>query len=218
MSERCGLEGCWDQNEVDICWRRYVTNKATALRYGPSLSTDVVPQQMTCVGTGALAAGETVCLQSTRNPTCLESPPLRPAENGFVWAYENDCKISGWIPAADVAPQAGTPCCGPAAQDFPCGVPAEPRCEQAEECHPEPSGTASSRSGCARVNARELTLRYAPQSTAFRYLLDGDIVRRRCGHSSGYHCVDVLESNTAQGARGWVTAGGGFLVDVTCPT
>lgn len=215
MSERCGLTGCYDVNEVEVCWRRYVTNKATALRYGPSFGAAVVPQQMQCVGTGQLAAGETVCLQSTRNPTCDASPPLRPQDNGFVWAYENDCKISGWVPAADVDPQGGTPCCGPAGQDFPCGLPNEMRCMRSDPCHPEPSGGAAGRSGCARVNARELTLRYAPQSTAFRYVLRDDIVRRRCGHSSGYHCVEVLDSDTAQGAIGWVNATS--LVDAACP-
>lgn len=217
MSERCSLEGCWDRNEVEVCWRRYVTNKATALRYGPSFNTAVVPQQGQCVGTGQLAAGETVCLQSTRNPTCDASPPLRPQDNGFVWAYENDCMISGWLPAADVQPQSGTGCCGPAGQDFPCGVPNDPRCQISEPCHPPFSGDASGRTGCARVTSRELTLRYAPQSTAFRYLLNGDIVRRQCGHSTGYHCVDVLQSATAQGARGWAFAAGGDLEDVPCP-
>lgn len=199
MTARCGISGCWDRDEVEVCWESFIAVRATALRYGPSFAAPLRPN-------GGLDAGNGVCLQSTRNPSCIVDPPLRPSENGFVWGYKRAGSFAGWVPAGDLAADTSAPpCCGPAGADFPCGIDfVDSNCRRA--CGGDLTGDVGSRSGRRTVTAQDLTMRYAPQSTQFRWLLNGDVVELRC-FAGGYFCVEAVNCDwVPTGTRGWAIA------------
>ena len=57
----------------------------TTLRVGPSAQ---APPVLSDAGEPvALAAGQHLGRQTTRNPGCLDAPPLRASVNGYVWGY-----------------------------------------------------------------------------------------------------------------------------------
>lgn len=68
MTALGGYTGCWDLNEVEVCYAPYKTNKDTLIRYGPSSSSPKTPL-------GAVAKGAGLGWQSTRNPDWLEARP-----------------------------------------------------------------------------------------------------------------------------------------------
>lgn len=204
----CGVSGCWDQYSVEVCWRPYKTNKDTAVYYDPSTAHRIP----LCCGRstdGTLAKGAGVCLQSTRNPDCADAPPQRSATNGFVWGYKRSGSIAGWIPQGDLDVDSGaTACCGPGGKDFPCGQPTA-SCAKSNPCNGGPQSGAG-RSGRATVTATDASLRYAPQSTQFHWLRQGDVVDLKCYSSAGYYCCTVVSSqyaNAPVGSTGWVSTG-----------
>lgn len=190
-----GLSGCYSRNEVAIAYGAFATNKDTAVRYGPDPNAPVVSN-------GTMAKGNGFCRQSTRNPGCSSAPPLRDASNGFVWGYKRDGSIAGWVPAADVDAQSGaTPCCGPAGADFSLDNPSYANCPK--NCGGSVS-SGSARSERRTILKNDATFRYAPQSTQFRWLLNGDVCDVRA-YSEGYYCVRVVSARyTPAGAEGFV--------------
>ncbi len=156
----------------------------------------------------ALAAGQQFGRQSTRNPGCLDRPPLRPAVAGFVWGYcmPPATRKSGWMRLADLVPDLDSErhACGPAGADFDRRSPSG--------CGGHCDGRALTEfapaSGVASVDARDVYLRYAPGSTAFRYLVDGDRVRLLAegrADYAGWTGVEVRHAAwAAAGARGWL--------------
>ena len=68
-----------------------------------------------------LAAGQRLGRQSTRNPGCLEAPPLRRAVQGFVWGYcmSPVTHKSGWMLLSELERDPGSEqlACGPAGAD-----------------------------------------------------------------------------------------------------
>jgi hypothetical protein len=173
-----------------------------AVRVGPSSS---APQIST------IYAGKTFGRQSTRNPFCSHTPPLRGDDNGYVWGYiatnsnDIDKGLSGWVALSQLSdnPGWGGTACGPCC-DFDCrkdpGV-CGGHCQNAAD------PAASSVSGRRVVTAREAYLRYAPGSTPYRYLVANDTVDRLCLVNDGWTCVQVASARWAPaGARGWVQA------------
>jgi hypothetical protein len=155
-----------------------------------------------------LAAGQHFGRQSTRNPDCLDRPPLRRAVGGYVWGYciPPATRKSGWMRLADLVADPRTPrrACGPAGVDFDrrdpslCGG----------HCDGRPLTDFAPASDVAVVTAREVYLRYAPGSTAFRYLVRGDSVRHLVngrGVRASWAGVEVRSARWAPvGTRGWL--------------
>jgi hypothetical protein len=201
--------GLYGYDEVDVSYEPWRAVRTTQLRVGPSagapvvLADDGVPVE--------LLAGQHLGRQSTRNPRCLDAPPLRGAVQGFVWGYclSPVTHKSGWMLLSDLERDPGLAelACGPAGADF--------DRRQADSCGGHCDGRPLSRvrasAGAAVVSAREVYLRYAPGSTAFRYLVSGDEVRRLVQWSSGGATWVGVEARRARyvprGGRGWVLAG-----------
>jgi hypothetical protein len=198
--------GIFGPDLVDVAYEPWRALRSTALRVGPSdgapvvLSGSDVPVE--------LAAAQHLGRQTTRNPECLDSPPLRPATEGFVWGYcmAPVTRKSGWMRLSDLVPdpELDRLACGPARADF-------------DRRHPQAcGGHCDGRSlegvqratGAAVVTAREVYLRYAPGSTAFRYLVRGDSVRPLIRSQDGrWVGIEVRAARWAgRGARGWVMA------------
>jgi hypothetical protein len=148
--------------------------------------------------------------QTVRNPACLDRPPLRAALNGYAWGYAMPPAVrkSGWARLADLAPAPAHDelACGPAGVDF------DRRHPRACGGHCDGRALKGVRelSGAAAVTAREVYLRYAPGSAAFRYLVDGDEVRLLAQwRAARWFGVEVRRARWApRGARGWVLASG----------
>ena len=198
--------GLFGPDQVDVAYEPWRALRATALRLGPSrdapavLADDGEPVR--------LAGGQHLGRQSTRNPGCAESPPLRGAVAGFAWGYclRPVTRKSGWMALADLERDIALPepACGPAGADFDRRMPDS--C--GGHCDGRPLMGVRAASGRDRVTARELYLRYAPRSTAFRYLVRGDVVRRLALWSAEgvqWVGVEVVSARwTPRGARGWV--------------
>jgi hypothetical protein len=200
--------GLFGPDGTDVAYEPWRALVPLRLHVGPSTRAPLV------VADGgeavALEAGGRLGRQTVRNPRCLDRPPLRPAIDGFVWGYAMPPAVrkSGWARLADLEPDPAYEelACGPAAEDF------DRRHPHACGGHCDGRGLASVReaSGTAQVTARDLYLRYAPGSTAFRYLVGGDEVRLvaqwRAGRWLG---VEVRSAEWApRRARGWVLSGG----------
>jgi hypothetical protein len=191
---RCGITGCWDTGDVDVCYTPWVTNKNAAIRSGPGAGYRQI---------ATIEQGKHWGRQSTRNPSCLQNPGPQVSENNYIWGYNitgtSSPGTSGWISLADVAPDTGWvgSACGPAGAGFDCR---DGRC--GAHCTAPATGSASSISGTRSIGPTEATLRYAPGSTAFRYVLSGDSVTLRCRVGS-WTCVSVNSGNSA-GSIGWV--------------
>lgn len=220
MSERCGEPGCYATNEVDVCYTPAYnfTGQATPIRVGPSVAAPIVRSE---TGTPVyVAPGAVFNIQSTRNPGCDRTPPVRPTDGHFTWGYQDrryGTSKSGWLDFYYLQWAGSFPyyVCGPAGEDWDCRVQGDAGCGSGNFCSGSPDfGNASSKNGeLAEVIAEQLYLRYSYQSTAFRYLVGGDRVRRRCqvigtladGRTIDYHCVEVVEAAWAPtGGRGWV--------------
>jgi hypothetical protein len=196
--------GLYGPDAVDVAYEPWRAVRATTLRLGPDARAGAVLDD--AGRPVALVPGQHLGRQSTRNPTCLDAPPLRPAADGFVWGYCMPPAIrkSGWMRLADLEPDLGYPdlACGPAGVDF------DRRRPQAcgGHCDGQPLTDIEPAGGRSVVGAREVYLRYAPGSTPFRYLLAGDTVRRLAGaHEDRWLGVEVVSAHWASRAtRGWV--------------
>jgi hypothetical protein len=105
---------------VNVAYEPWRAVQATVLRVGPSADAPVVLDDSGApVG---LAAGQRPGRQSTRNPGCLEAPPLRRAVQGFVWGYcmSPVTHKSGWMLLSELERDPGSEqlACGPAGADF----------------------------------------------------------------------------------------------------
>ena len=193
---RCGQDGCWDRSDVEVCYAPYVTTADAPIRVGPAAN---APQL------AVVAKGKHVGWQSTRNPGCISNPPLRSADNGYAWVYDDtggSGLAGGWIAVSQIQADPGWngTTCGPADADFDC------RGQCYAPCQPINPSTASSRSGRRTIQSSSVYLRYAPQSTAFRYLEQNAVVDELC-NVGNYRCVQVVSSAWAPtGTRGWVLA------------
>jgi hypothetical protein len=200
--------GLYGTDQVDVAYEPWRAVVATLLRLGPDAGAPaVLADDGSVVG---LAAGQYFGRQSTRNPRCLDRPPLRPAVAGFVWGYclAPATRKSGWMALADLraAPDTERQACGPAGADFDRRDPNS--CDG--HCDGRPVDGYRAAAGDAVVDAQDLYLRYAPGSTAFRYLVRGDLVRRLVsgqGNDQGWAGVEVRRARwTAPRVRGWVLA------------
>ncbi len=229
QGETCGgLDFAWTNAAVNIAYYpMQVGPAATPLISGDTWSgggglTLMVLDPLTKVG-----------IQSTRNPGCLESPPLRPAIDGWVFGYVRGAAGTetsvGWMRAADLVLDLGlgSECAdGPLGQGFQV---AENPYSRSPSCEPldcpgrrscrdaNPNGEGASDCGGTAVrydrtvSADTLTLRYAPAGPARRYLHRGD--RVRVLYESGdpawifvYALTSVAPDLTPVGSRGWVLA------------
>lgn len=199
-------EGLYGPDQTDVAYDPWRAVRATAVRVGPSPDAPVVRTE-----TGEpsrLAKGEIFGRQSTRNPSCSDRPPLRPAIAGYVWGYgvPPASRKSGWVRLADLRADPSYPgrACGPADADFDrrdsnsCGG----------HCDGRPLTGVGALAGTPVLRAREAYLRYSPGGTAFRYLVDDDLVRLLV-HWKEPHPdwvgVEVVRGRwVARGTRGWV--------------
>lgn len=172
-----------------------------------------------------------VGIQSTRNPRCVESPPLRPSVEGYVFGYVRDASgletTVGWIRAADLILDTGlgSDCAdGVTGEEFQVAENpySRPLMCEALECpgrrtcrDANPTGEGASDCGGTlvreerMVNADTLQLRYAPEGPARRYAHRGDRVRvlyRREPYAFVQVLSTVAPDLTPEGARGWVSA------------
>jgi hypothetical protein len=196
--------GLFGPDLVDVGYEPWTAVQATALRLGPSPDAPVVLSDRE--EPVELAAGQHFGRQTTRNPGCRDVPPLRAAVNGFVWGYcmAPATRKSGWMQLADLTPDVDLEqlACGPAGADF---DRRDPRA-CGGHCDGRPLTDVQGQSGTAIVQARDLYLRYAPGSTAFRYLVGDDTVRQLArAHDGRWTGVEVrLAQWTPTGTRGWV--------------
>src|SRR3954468_3358633 len=112
--------GLYGADQVDVAYEPWRALRRTALRLGTDVQAPVVRADD---GTGVvLEAGQHFGRQSTRNPGCVERPPLRPAVAGFVWGYcmPPATRKSGWMALADLEADLDLErrACGPAGADF----------------------------------------------------------------------------------------------------
>lgn len=198
--------GLYGTDQVDVAYEPWRAVADTALRLGPSPDAGVVPDDDgEPVG---LRAGQHFGRQSTRNPRCLDAPPLRGATDGYVWGYcmSPVTNKSGWMRLADLEADRDHErlACGPAGADFDRRDPAS--C--GGHCDGRPLTGVRDASGRRVVDAREVYLRYAPQSTAFRYLVRGDEVRELIrNRQRNWVGVEIQSARFApKGARGWISA------------
>jgi hypothetical protein len=197
--------GLYGPDQVDVAYEPWRAVRATTLRLGPSAGAPIVISDREPVG---LVIGQHLGRQTTRNPRCLHAPPLRRAVDGFVWGYcmAPATRKSGWMALADLEPdpQLDELACGPANADF-------------DRRHPDACGGhcdgraltgVRALSGSASVEADDLYLRYAPGSTAFRYLVRGDRVRRIARTANArWTGVEVTDARWAPArVRGWALA------------
>jgi hypothetical protein len=198
--------GIFGPDRVDVAHEPWRAVRSTALRLGPSMQAPAV-----LADTGEpveLAADQHLGRQTTRNPACLDAPPLRAAVDGFVWGYcmPPATRKSGWMRLSDLErdPALEQLACGPAGADF------DRRRPQAcgGHCDGRSLTGVQGATGTAVVTAREVYLRYAPGSTAFRYLVRGDAVRRVVqSRNRSWTGVEVRTARWAgRGTRGWVLA------------
>jgi hypothetical protein len=196
--------GLFGTDLVDVAYEPWSAVRTTALRVGPSPRAPAVKSDS---GESIeLGPGQHLGRQTTRNPKCLDAPPLRAAVDGFVWGYcmPPVTRKSGWmlLAALEPDPEFKGLACGPANADF------DRRRPEAcgGHCDGRPLTDVRRVSGSARISARDVYLRWAPGSTAFRYLVRGDEVRRLV-QTANARWIGV-EVRTARWARhrgrGWL--------------
>jgi hypothetical protein len=196
--------GLFGPDLVDVAYEPWSAVRSTALRVGPNSRAPAVKSDS---GESIeLGAGQHLGRQTTRNPDCLDTPPLRAAVGGFVWGYcmPPVTRKSGWMLLAALEPDPAFEhlACGPANADFDrrrpdaCGG----------HCDGRPLTGVRAVSGSARVSARDVYLRWAPGSTAFRYLVRGDEVRRLAQTANArWIGVEVQSGRWARRRlRGWI--------------
>lgn len=197
--------GLYGTDQVDVAYEPWRAVRETPLRLGPNRRGPVVVNEGEPV---RLLPGQHLGRQTTRNPRCLDAPPLRRAVDGFVWGYGMPpaTRKSGWMRLADLEPdrEFDRLACGPADADFDrrrpdaCGG----------HCDGRPLTGVRALSGSAVVEADDVYLRYAPGSTAFRYLVRGDVVRRLARTADArWTGIEVRTARwTPSRVRGWVLA------------
>lgn len=133
-----GIPDAYTKASVNVGWYPYRANKRTRIYRAEG---NVL---------GTLEAGQTFSLQSTRNPGCLDAPPLRPprAYNGedYYWGYAAEGGLTGWVRGEDLTDDGGS-CArlcqdGPASADFQVKQDGAATCEAlccdtVDERHPE---------------------------------------------------------------------------------
>lgn len=227
--ETCGdLEGAWTSADVNVAYYPMQVGQETDLISGDTWDGG---GGIVLATLGALTP---VGVQSTRNPRCSDSPPLRAGLGGYVFAYVRGVAGTessvGWIRAEDLIlddARAGTACAnGPTGEAFQIAsnpYSREPLCQSLDctgerrcrEANPTGEGGADCGGRSVRyertVNADTLQLRYAPAGPGRRYLHRGD--RVRVLYQSGRpEWVFVMALTTAApdlspvGSRGWVLA------------
>jgi hypothetical protein len=196
--------GLFGPDRVDVAYEPWVAVESTTLRLGPSSRAPAVRSDS---GESIrLGVGQHLGRQTTRNPQCLDAPPLRPAVDGFVWGYcmPPVTRKSGWmlLSALEPDPEFDGLACGPADADF------DRRRPDACGGHCEGRALTDVRpvAGPARVSARDVYLRWAPGSTAFRYLVRGDEVHQLIQSANArWIGVEVRSARwTRRRARGWI--------------
>jgi hypothetical protein len=196
--------GLFGPDLVDVAYEPWRAVRATMLRLGPSSRAPAVRSDS---GEPVeLRAGQHLGRQTTRNPGCLDGPPLRAAVDGFVWGY---CmppapRKSGWMLLSALEPDLAlaTLVRGPADADFDRRHPDA----RGGHCDGRPLVGVRPASGSAWVSARDVYLRWAPGSTAFRYLVRGDEVRQLIQTANGrWIGVEVQAARWAsRRVRGWI--------------
>jgi hypothetical protein len=219
----CGdLADAWTKASVNVGWYPH-----RAVRRTPILRAegDAI---------GWLDANDTFSLQSTRNPRCLDAPPLRPSRvaNGITyrWGYAADESLTGWVAEADLrwdADDADRVCQdGPARADFMVSRDPQRACE-VTACRADPgrergmcwssvvnsqydgdSDCGGERVSLSRtVTVRDSHLRFAPLSTSHHYVFRDDRVHVMY-RARGWSFVEVTRSShpqlTPAGTRGWM--------------
>src|SRR3954454_20264561 len=112
--------GLYGADQVDVAYEPWRALRRTTL----PLAADAQPPPVLADDGNVvlLEVGQHLGRQSTRNPGCLDKPPLRPAVGGFVWGYcmPPATRKSGWMRLADLEadPEAERHACGPAGADF----------------------------------------------------------------------------------------------------
>ncbi len=195
----CGCDGCWTLGEVNVGWYPMRTKRDTYLYTGPSERSSVKVNKGRTV---VLVAGDWVGLQSTRNPHGYNLPAPRGDVDRWSFVYSARVHHGGWVRLDNLeeCPNKGW-ARGPAGEDFEVG---------AQPCNPGAQGGCNGRKARLRrkhtVRAAEVYLRYAPRSTAFWYVVRGDVVKDRwITRSGGFRCVEVVTSKTAPpGTIGWI--------------
>ena len=121
-----------------------------------------------------------------------------------MWVYVLKGGRSGWVDADVLDADPGGWADGPDSVDFEIG--GAPGVRHSPQRRRRPRVRLGVRvAGRREIVAEEAYLRYAAHSTAFEYLMRGDVVERRWRHPRGYVCVKVVSSQTApEGAVGWV--------------
>jgi hypothetical protein len=198
MTQRGGIAGCYDLDQVDVCWVPYITNGDTGI-YGDYAATYAFT---------SIPKGTKVCRQSVNQttiaPNCTRNLSLRPATSGYVWAYDGSSGTTGWIADVALNTNAGASgCCGPAQDDYQCGDANAGFCSGAPcDGSQSYSSIITSVSGHRLINAPEgySSFRLGPGSTKKYYLPNGTCVaqRLRIGSSGDWTCVQVLS-----GSSGW---------------
>jgi hypothetical protein len=189
---RCGgIAGAFTASSANIGYYPVV-----ALRDTPLYSGDFGP------GRGGrllrtLSKGDGFAIQSTRNPTCNDAPPMRPAVNGFVYGLTRSGSEAGWIRLSDIASvgEAMQATCadgpGSPGTDFQVARNAEDGCKPfhcasgrntCKSANGEHDGADDCDGGAVvdeyrEVDADTLHLRYAQGSTSIGYAHRHDRVR-----------------------------------------
>lgn len=185
--------GCCTAHEVNVGWFGYEAIAECRVRTAPRPDGPVK---------AVVRAHQRVGVQSTRNPDALVDPPQRNSVNGYVWGYVLAGGNTGWIAQNMLTPSGWGPWArGPAGVDFHVGY------------DPARRGSDTSCRGVVVkepkrrvVKSQDVYLRYAPKSTAFWYLHEGDVVLANFHHIKGWTCVEVVRSSAdvPVGTKGWV--------------
>ncbi len=221
---RCsGLAAAWHDTADNVAYYPMITIRDTPIATGERASQVL----------SMLPPTTPVAIQSTRNPLCHDSPPLRPAIDGWVLGYIRGSSTGntgiGWLRLEDLLfdPRGGPCANGPGDGAFqvatnpysrnpicePLDCDGERRCreinppgEGAVEC----DGTVVDYERI--VDQDYLHVRYSPAGSPRRFLHRGDRVRVR--YESPDHdnvFVTALTSAaprlTPVGSKGWVYAG-----------
>lgn len=193
------VAGCFNQNEVDVCYRPFLALIDLPI-YASPLGGPAI---------GLVPAGNNFCRQSVPQfgSNCTRNLALR-APEGFdgVWGYANSQGLSGWVWGPGLADNNGAGgCCGPAGADYRCGD------DKAGVCPSAPcDGAVVSSFAVSGIRGIDQTayLRYAQSSTPFYYLVPGCTVEqyRRSPSAGTYTCVRVVEGAgyAKNNIRGWV--------------
>lgn len=190
---RCAQPGCWDRDQTNVCWYPRQTTVATQIGKNAAGGNVIVD----------VPAGANICVQSTRNPTCLSNPGMRPTSaQGYRWVYWNagSGTYTGWMPNAHISAHAGVAgCLGPADADYVCGT--TPKgCYDTVGC--------SDRNDPGTTLRRDGYIRYAPTSTAYHWVGQNANVQRKGFNSANgdYACVVVVSNGKycPDGTVGWI--------------